>query len=111
MRFLQLERRLGRGDVDDDQLIELVVVAEFAQVLLDAFDGGTGGVSLRYVRPVGELTDGRSSVQDRAGPNVFGPGVEIGQTRFDQIAVEDVGARLEFADRVAEMRTPDVVAA
>ena len=40
----ELEGRLGRGDVDDHDLIELVRSREGAQVGLDAFDGGAGGV-------------------------------------------------------------------
>src|SRR5438876_12030982 len=107
MRFPQLERRLGRGDVDYDNLIELMGIAKLAEVLLNALDGGAGRIGSRDIGPVGELGNGGARVQNGSRPDVLRPGVEVGQTRLNQIVVENVRALLEFADRVAEMRAAE----
>ena len=56
-------------------------------------------------------SDGRAGVEDGAGPDVGLPLVQVGLTGGGQVAVEDVGALLQLADRLAEAAAADLVAA
>ena len=79
--LVQLERRLGRGDVDDHHLIELVPLAEVAQVGLDALDGLARRRGALHLGQVGELADGRAGAEHGAGADVRRPGFELRRRR------------------------------
>jgi hypothetical protein len=107
----QFERRLGRGDVDDHDLVELVGLAEPAQVVLDAFDGLPRGVHALGVRQVGQPGDGRPGVQHGAGADVRRPGVELLGAGGEEVGGEDVGPAVQLAGRAQEVAAADLVAA
>ena len=66
-----VDRRLGRGDVDDDQMGQLLLAAERIHIVLKPLDRLAGRFSQRLHRRLGEFRDRRADVVNRAGPEIL----------------------------------------
>ncbi len=109
--LVELQRRLGRGDVGDDHGIEPLALAELAQIRRDALDGLERRGDAVDLRQFDELADGRAGAEHGAGADVRGPALQVVGRPLHHVLVEHAGALVQIANRLAVAATADVVPA
>ena len=107
----QREGGLRGGDIKHHDLIQMIPLAEVLQVGLDVADGGPEVGEAVGRRQVGQLADRLAGVEDRAGPNIRRPFVQLRQAGLGDRGIVDVGPLLHLADGLAEVGLADIVAA